>query len=252
MIEIENRGAVALLRMAAGKGNALNLDLVTALSQAIADVERGPARAVILTGHGKVFGAGVDLTTLVAGGPDYVRRFLPAMLSGFEQLVTFPKPLIAAVNGHAIAGGAIIMLAADQRLLARGTAQVGLTEIRVGVQFPAWALEIARFTTPPQHFQTLIGTGRTWPPEQALSRGLVDELVESERLIDRAFEIAEEMAAIPAPTFAGTKLAVRRPLIEAARREAAKSDAAIVDYWCQPEVLKHISEFAAQNIGRRG
>ena len=102
----------------------------------------------------------------------------------------FPKPLVAAVNGHAIAGGAIMMLACDQRLLARGPARIGLTEVLVGVQFPAWALEIARFATPPEHFQTLICTGRTYEPEAALARGLVDELVEPERLLDRAMEVA--------------------------------------------------------------
>src|SRR5207237_1073732 len=118
--------------------------------------------------------------------------------------------------------------ACDQRLLARGTAQVGLTEVRVGVVFPAWAIELARFATPPQHFPTLICTGRTWPPEEALARGLVDELVEPERLLDRACEVAEELAALPPIAFTAAKLAVRRPMIEAARREAERTDEAVL------------------------
>src|SRR6202041_2558922 len=122
-------------------------------------LERGPAKAVVLTGHGSVFGAGVDLPALVSGGPDYVRRFVPAMVAGFERLVSFSKPLVAAINGHAIAGGTIMLLACDQRILAKGNARIGLTEIRVGVEFPAWALEIARFLTPPEHLATLILTG---------------------------------------------------------------------------------------------
>jgi enoyl-CoA hydratase len=171
---------------------------------------------------------------------------------GFERLATFPKPLVAAVNGHAIAGGAIMMLACDQRLLARGTARVGLTEVRVGVEFPAWALEVARFATPPQHFPTLICTGRTWPPEEALARGLVDEVVEPERLLERACAVAEELAAIPPATFAATKLAVRRPMIEAARRQAALTDAALLERWCAPETLRQVAAFAEQTIKRRG
>src|SRR5262249_36535891 len=148
------------------------------------------------------------------------------------------------VNGHAIAGGAIIMLACDQRLLARGKARIGLTELLVGVVFPAWALEIARFATPPQHFPTLICTGRTWLPDDALARGLVDELVEPEQLMDRAYEVAEELAAIPTVSFASSKMSVRTPMIEQARRQAALNDAALLEHWCKPDTLRRVEEFA--------
>ncbi len=250
MIEIESRGNVAILRMARGKGNALNLEFGHAFIDALDELERGPARAVVVTGAGNVFGAGVDLPALAAGGPDYVRQFMPLMQRCFERLATYPKPLVAAVNGHAIAGGAIIMLACDQRILARGTARIGLTEVLVGVVFPAWPLEIARFATPREHFPTLILTGRTWQSNDALDRGLVDELVEPERLLDRACEVANEMGAIPPPTFAATKLAVRRPMYEAARHQAELTDHERVAEWSSPEVLQHIAEFAAKNIKR--
>jgi enoyl-CoA hydratase len=251
MIEIEERGVVTTLRVARGKGNALNLELAAALADALDRLESSPARAGVLTGQGGVFGAGVDLLALVEGGPEYVRRFLPLLDRGFERLATFPKPLVAAVNGHAIAGGAILMLACDQRLLARGPARIGLTEVRVGVQFPAWALDLARFATPPQHFATLTCTGRTWPAEEALARGLVDELVEPERLLDRAQEVAEELAAIPPATFAATKLAVRRPMIEAARAETARTGSALLEHWCAPETLRQVAQFAEQTLKRR-
>jgi enoyl-CoA hydratase len=225
--------------------------MVEALGDALDRLESGAARAGVLTGEGGVFGAGVDLPALAAGGPEYVRRFVPALQRLFERLATFPKPLVAAVNGHAIAGGAILMLACDQRVLARGAARIGLTEVRVGVVFPAWALELARFATPPQHFPTLICTGRTWPPEEALARGLVDELAEPERLLDRACEVAEEMAAIPPAAFTATKLAVRRPMIESARQQAALTDAALLEHWCAPETLRQVAEFAERTIKRR-
>jgi enoyl-CoA hydratase len=251
MIEIENRGLITIVRMARGKGNALNLELATALLETLDRIEHGEARAGVITGQGNVFCAGVDLPALVEGGPDYIRRFVPVLLRGFERLATFPKPLVAAVNGHAIAGGGIIMLGCDQRILARGKAQVGLTEIRVGVVFPAWALEMARFATPAQHFSTLIETGRTWPPDEALARGLVDEVVEPEKLIDRACEVANELAAIPPAAFTATKLAVRRPMIEAARLRAAQTDAAVLEYWCAPETLRAVAEFTERTLKRR-
>jgi enoyl-CoA hydratase len=252
MIELEHRGAVTILHMVRGKGNALNLEFCMALMDALGQIERSPARAVVMTGQGHVFGAGVDLPTIVSGGADYVREFVPQMTRAFEQIVKFPKPLVAAVNGHAIAGGAILALACDVRLLARGSARIGLTEVLVGVVFPAWALEIARFATPPEHFQEMILTGRTWTPDDALRRGLADELVDAERLLDRASEVAGELAAVPAATYAATKLAVRRPMIEAAQRQAALEDAATVERWCSPEVLANVAEFVERTIKRRG
>jgi enoyl-CoA hydratase len=251
MIDLEDRGVVTTLRMVRGKGNALHIDLVTALLDALDRLERGPARAGIITGQGNVFGAGVDLPALADGGADYVRRFVPLLQRLFQRLATFPKPLVAAINGHAIAGGAIIMLACDQRLLARGTARIGLTEIRVGVLFPAWALEIVRFTTPPPHFATLITTGRTFLPEEALLRGLVDELVEPADLAARAHTVAEELAALPPAIFTATKLAVRRPLLEAAERQADLTDAPLLEQWCSPDTLRQVREFVNKTIKRQ-
>jgi len=250
MIELEQRGNVTIMRLARGKGNALNLGLLAAAETTLAEIERSPARAVVVTGQGSVFGAGVDLAELLAGGADYLREFLPRMVRVFAQLATFPKPMVAAVNGHAIAGGAILMLACDQRLLARGKARIGLTEVLVGVQFPTWALEIARFATPREHFPTLICTGRTYEPEAALARGLVDELVEPEHLLDRAIEVAAELGAILPATFAATKLAVRRPMIEAVRRQEPHEQA-VLNEWSSPAVLENIREFVEKTIKRK-
>jgi enoyl-CoA hydratase len=252
MIDLETREGVTTLRMRRGKGNALNLEFVEALTGALATIEASSARAAVITGEGSVFCAGVDLPQLMAGGEAYVRKFVPFMASAFERLVTFPKPLVAALNGHAIAGGAIIMLACDQRLVARGSARIGLTEIQVGVPFPAWALEIARYTTPREHFSTLICTGRTWTADEALARGLADEVVDRERLEQRAFEVAKELGALLPSTFKTTKLAVRRPLVEAARRTADTGDAAVVEAWCSSEVRERITAFVEQNIKRKG
>jgi enoyl-CoA hydratase len=250
MIEVERRDEVSIVRMVRGKGNALNLDLLDAMAGTLESLEHNDARAGVITGQGNVFGAGVDLPELLAGGESYLRLFLPRMIEVFRHLATFRKPMVAAINGHAIAGGAIVALACDQRLLARGPARVGLTEVLVGVQFPSWALEIARHSTPPEHFSTLILTGRTWQGEEALARGLVDELVDPEQLLDRACEVANEMGAVPAETFTATKLAVRRPMIEAAQRESA-SNATVLNEWCSPDTLANIAAFAERNIKRK-
>jgi enoyl-CoA hydratase len=251
MIETEFQGDVAVLRMARGKGNALNLDLVQALLDSLDRVQRHSARSVVITGQKGIFGAGVDLSSLLEGGPDYTRRFLPLLIRSFERVATFPKPLVAAINGHAIAGGAIIAMACDWRIMARGPGRIGLTEIQVGVLFPAWALEIARFAAPTQHFSEIVCAGRTYLPEQALERGLVHELIEADQLLGRACDAAREFGRIDPSRFAANKMAVRRPLIETARRESALSDANVVQDWCSEETRRLIAAYFENHVKRR-
>ncbi len=251
MLERETRGDVTLVRMARGKGNALELSFVKALLATFGDLEQdATTRAVILTGQGSAFSAGVDLPAVLAGGPAYVRAFLPAMLDMFARLATFPKPVVAAVNGHALAGGAVMLLAADQSLVVRGAAKIGLTEVLVGVQFPAWALEIVRFGLPAPHFATAVCTGRAWTAEEAYLRGFGHELVTAEALLPRAWQVAEELATIDPSAFAATKQAARRPLVEQATAQLT-SDELVIAAWCSEPVRAAMAAFVARKIGKK-
>ncbi len=137
-----------------------------------------PARAVILTGTGRIFSAGVDLPRLIEGGVPYIREFLPALNAMLAAVFSYPKPVVAAINGHAIAGGCVLACAADRRLMAKDGGRIGVTELLVGVPFPAAAMEIMRHATAPQYFEHAIFSGATFTPEDAAMRGLVDEVVE--------------------------------------------------------------------------
>jgi hypothetical protein len=143
VIETTREGEIALLRLCHGKASALDLELCEALERAAAEAEDSGARAIVLTGRGPIFSAGVDLKRLVAGGPDYVAEFLPALDAALLALFRCEKPCVAAINGHAIAGGALLAGACDLRLLARGPAGIAVPELKVGVPFPQVAVEIA-------------------------------------------------------------------------------------------------------------
>src|ERR1700735_4566733 len=137
MLETEDRSGATVLRLKHGKVNALDTDLLratTAATQALA-----PAAAVVTTGHGSAFSAGVDLKRIVDGGQSYVREFLPALSETFLAVFDHPGPVVAAVNGHAIAGGCVLAAACDVRLMSAG--RIGLSELSVGVPFPTVALE---------------------------------------------------------------------------------------------------------------
>ena len=246
MIQREDRDGIAVLRIEHGKASALDMELCNAIVEAFADAD--PARAVILTGTGKIFSAGVDLFRVLKEGRRYVDAFVPAMCRAFERVFVHPAPVVAAANGHAIAGGCLLVEAADQRLMAQGTARVGIPELQVGVPFPPVALEIMRFATPPQHFQTIVYRAETHEPSSALALGLLDEVVEPDGLLDRALARAERLASVDRETFAITKREVRRPVI--ARVRALESTVAreVHAQWTDPRALDRIRDYLDRTI----
>src|SRR5216683_6145023 len=151
----------------------MSLDFCEALTARFAAVSS--ARAVVLTGTGAIFSAGVDLVRLLEGGAPYIREFLPALSTMLATVFAHPKPVVAAINGHAIAGGCVLACAADRRLMAREGGRIGVTELLVGVPFPPAAMEIMRCATAPQYFEEAIFSGATYAPPDAVTRGLVHE-----------------------------------------------------------------------------
>ena len=235
----ESNGIVTL-KLAHGKAAALDVELLEALQRELSAAE--DARAVVLTGSGSIFSAGVDLFRLVDGGADYVRRFFPLLRDALRQLFAMPVPVVAAVNGHAIAGGAILVFACDIRLMSGG--RIGVPEHLVGVPFPAAVLEIVRFAVPiPQRF---VLTGRTVPPDEALAAGMIDEVVDAAALPDRAMEAAQQLAAVPRQTFRMTKQRLRAPALALMSDDA--SDAEALAVWCAPETHQYIRDYLARTV----
>ena len=111
MIDIKINDGIAILTMSHGKANALDIEFCDALVARFSDLRKSDAKAVVLTGQGKIFSAGVDLKRLSDGGADYIRQFLPALHRLYDAVFFHPKPVIAAINGHAIAGGACLRAA---------------------------------------------------------------------------------------------------------------------------------------------
>lgn len=163
MIDVRNEGAVAVLTMTHGKANALDVEFCTALADRFDALRGEAAKAVILTAEGKIFSAGVDLKRLSDEGPVYVRRFLPALHRLYEAVFFHPKPVVAALNGHAIAGGCVLAACADRRVMAQGTARVGTTELLVGVPLPALAFEVVRSVVPERFLPEVSASPITWP-----------------------------------------------------------------------------------------
>ena len=249
MIDRSVSDSVATLRLNYGKAAALDLELLDAVALAIAECAADDdIRAVILTGTGSIFCAGVDLFRITNGGREYAERFLPALGRMLLELFAFPKPLIAAVNGHAIAGGCVLALAGDYRLMAQGNGRIGVPELLVGVAFPPSVIEAIRFALPPQQLQALLYTGKTVLPDEALQRGFVDEVVDAATLPARAEEMARHFASLPPQGFALAKKQLRETAIDRAKHYANELDREVIELWSASETLDRIRAYLAKTV----
>jgi enoyl-CoA hydratase len=247
---VESRGDVAVAHMMHGRSNALDLEFCSEIVAALDQLAADRVRAVVLTANGNIFSAGVDLIRLCDDGPDYRARFVAALTRLVHALFSYPIPLVAAVNGHAIAGGCIIACTADRRTMARGPGRIGVPELLVGVPFPTAALEMVRFAVPPQHVQSVVYGGATYSPDAALAIGLIDDVVEPAVLVDHAVAAAARLAALPADVFALTKRQLRAPTLANIQAGAAR-DREVAATWNDPAAIDRVRDYVARTLKRR-
>jgi enoyl-CoA hydratase len=244
MLDRSSNNGILTLRLSHGKASAMDLELCEILRTEIESVAQSDeVKAIVLTGTGSIFSAGVDLPRMLNAGGDYVQRFVNALDEVLRALFLFPRPIVAAVNGHAIAGGAIMAWACDYRLMSGG--RIGVPELLVGVPFPPLALEIVRFAIPQQLLQPMVYLSKTIEAEEARAAGIIDEVVPAEQLLDRATAVATQLATIPAEAFALTKRQLREPFV------GQRPTRAINELWDAPSTHNRIREYLAKTIGRK-
>ena len=249
MIQREEANGLVTLTLAHGKASALDLELCDAITKEFRNL--GAARGVLLTGSGSIFSAGVDLFRLINEGTPYVELFLPALDAAIRTLFEVEIPVVAALNGHAIAGGCVLAAACDHRVMAQGKGRIGVPELLVGVPFPPSALEVMRHAVPHRYLSMLTTSGATVTPDDALQYGLVDEVVAAEELVARAKSKLEQLTSIPTPTFSLNKRLLRRPATEAMEREEKAFGNAVLAIWREPATHEHIRAYLEKTVGKR-
>jgi enoyl-CoA hydratase len=215
-LKIEQHGDVALVRIDRPPANALDLELLEEGSQAVDELATASPGAVVITGRNGFFSAGVDLKL----APTLDEAAQRGMVDGINRLFAgwyaFPRPVVCAVNGHAIAGGLILALCGDDRIGAR-EGKLGLTEVTAGIPYPRAAIAIVRAELSAAAARRLVLGGELVGPEAALELGLVDELQEGQDVVARALELAAKRAALPREAYARIKHQLRGETIAAAR-----------------------------------
>ena len=212
MLNYRLQDKVSVIGLDDGKANAVGHDFVDAMTEGLDKAER-EAGAVVITGRDGVFSAGFDLKELAKGEQqrtDLVNRGAAMLL----RLFSLPQPVVVASAGHAIAAGALVLLAADTRLGAAGDFKRRLNETAIGMSLPPFGMEMAKCRLSKRHQTQAIIQAQLYDPDAAQQVGYLDQVVAADALEAQALEQAAALAELPGGAYAGTKLAVRRDYID--------------------------------------
>jgi len=232
---LEQREGIAVLRLDRPPANAFCLELAHDLAARLGELATTSARAVVLVGTGPFFSGGLDLNDVPRYSREQQREFLGALNSLVGRLYGLPLPVVGAINGHAVAGAFILALTTDYRIGPLGDAQFGLTEARVGIPFPAVPMIVLQAECAPQDIRYSTLWARTFGPEEARRRGLLDELVEPEAVLDRALEVARDMAGMPADSYARIKRQIRQAALARIDEVVSRDLEPMLEGWISPQ-----------------
>jgi enoyl-CoA hydratase len=236
---------IAVVRLELGRGNAIDPSFITAFHAALDDVARSDARAAVITGKGRVFSSGLDLVTLTGFDRPQMAAFVDAFEGMYRRLLAFPLPVVAAVNGHALAGGCILAMSCDVRVMANGAFQIGVNEVELGIPFPPVVFEIVRHATPGPWRSAVLAQGKRFSPEEAHGAGLVHRLApEGEALVAALEEARLYAAAGPEAVRAVKADLVSRVLAKAAPTESERK-LRFLDAWFGADAQARIAAVRA-------
>jgi enoyl-CoA hydratase/carnithine racemase len=235
MIHTINHGPIRELRLNRPPVNALTGDLILALRHAVESAPKDDVRALVLSGTPGRFCAGLDVPFLMGLDRRAITTLWRELYALMKALASSPIPIAAAIIGHAPAGGTVLPLFCDWRIMADGEFKIGLSEVQVGIPLPAVILAALRRQVGPRQAERLASSGLLMSPTQALEIGLVDELVPTEHVVERAVEWCKTLLALPSEAMTTTRREARADLIAIFRRDLEPEVKKVVASWWLPE-----------------
>jgi len=226
-VTVEVDDTIAVIRLDDGKANALSPSTIKAIGQALdqaADKDLG----VLLIGREGCFSAGFDLKVMSGGDPAKAREMIEGGGRLALRLGRFPAPVVIACNGHALAMGAVLLLAADLRIGSEGTTKIGFNEVAIGMTTPLFLIEHARERLSKRHFLRATVQANLYQPATAVDAGFLDQVVAADLLESTAREQAKQLAALPRPAFLGTRARARSQSLDEIEAGISADVAALV------------------------
>lgn len=218
-----------------GKSNAMELDLVNALIQVLEEAESDPSvEGLILSGKEGFFSSGLDLITLFSYDQVQMKNFWSRFMTLIKKFVAFSKPAVAAITGHSPAGGCVLALCCDYRLMVDGDYVLGLNEVPVGIVVPTPIFTLYSFWLGKGHAYRSLLEGRLFKPQEALGIGLVDEVVSFDRIQTAAVRRVKSVMQFERNAWRMTKMNLRSELIQAMEQDHEHAVAQVLNQWWKP------------------
>lgn len=231
-ILVSKNEGVGTIILSRGKVNALNEIMVEQLNHCFTDMESDQeVSSVILTGLGKFFSFGFDIPEFLSYSKDDFIRYLTKFTDLYTYIFLFPKPVIAALNGHTIAGGCMLATACDHRIMVSEKAKISLNEIGFGSSVFAGCVEMLKFCTGQKNAETILFSGAMYSANEAIRLGLVDKVSSRDNLISEAGKTARDFAEKDNVAFKSIKGLLRRPVAEGVVKREKESIKEFVDIW---------------------
>jgi enoyl-CoA hydratase/carnithine racemase len=246
LILVEQCDGATVVRLHRGVTNALDLQCVNDLAEVVGEARSDPdVRSLVLTSaNDKFFSIGFDIPQLVALGRDEFRHFFRTFNRVCLDLYTLPKPTVAAITGHAIAGGCILALCCDYRLIAEGRKLMGLNEVKLGLPVPYPADCMLRSLIGSRHAREVMESGEFYLPEASLGMGMVDQVLALEQVVERAVEKAVGLGSLPAVAYG----MIKRNRVEVVEAEILaqqeEKERLFLDCWTSEEARRRLREAA--------
>jgi 3,2-trans-enoyl-CoA isomerase len=250
-INVSVKDRLATITLNRGKSNALNRELITELDEMLKNISADDnIGGVILTGSAPFFSAGLDLVELYNYNEEEAESFFKLFFSFTANMVSFKKPMVAAISGHSPAGGCVMALACDYRVMAEGQYIIGLNEVPVGIIVPNSIFQLYSFWIGKAEAAQSLLTGRLYNPEEALRVGLVDDVVKNESLLTAAERKIKKYMELESNTWSQSKLNIRQELITAVTTDQSETLVKILDQWWSP-ATRHILKTILANLQRK-
>ena len=250
-INVTIKDRLALITLNRSKSNALNREMITELTDMLYNINNdGNIGGVIITGKEHFFSAGLDLIELYGYNEEEIKSFWQLFMDFTAKIVAFKKPLVAAINGHSPAGGCVIALACDARVMAEGKYIIGLNEVPVGIIVPDSIFQLYAFWLGKANASRSLLEGRLFTPEEALSIGLVDELVNPASIMTAAERKIRKYMALEANTWQQSKLNIRKELIAATAADQTETLEAMLNQWWAPST-RNLLKMIIENLQKK-
>lgn len=250
MIETHDHGPIRELRMNRPPANALSPELVGTLSEHLEEAFEGDPRAIVVSGLPGMFSGGLDVPYLIGLERDGIRAAWRQFIALLESVATSPVPVVAAITGHSPAGGAVLSLFCDYRVMAAGSYKIGLNEVEVGIILPSFMFEALKRPVGEHVAERLVTAAQMVPADEAFRIGLVDELAPLDEVVERAVARADRLLALPPEAMSETRRTARADLVALFERADDAYLDELVDLWFSDETQAALTALVARLTGR--